>query len=267
MIPAERQRAALRLLEDKGTISIAALVEVLGVSHMTVRRDIQRLEEMGRVVSVAGGVSLPARMAMDQSHRVKEGLQRAEKTAIADVAAQQVSMGDVVFLDAGTTILAIARRLAQMDGLTVITNDVAIATFLSGSSENELYLAGGRMDRANLSSEGPMTASTIASFNIDVSFMSTSAFDLHGTSVTSEEKLVVKQAIIENSSRTILASDSTKYGKVATHRAIGFQDFAAVVSDTGLGRSVAERIHQLGVPLLLSEPKTPEKSDLRKDYQ
>ncbi len=267
MIPLERQRAILRLLKNRGTISIAALVEALGVSQMTVRRDIHRLEALGRVVSVVGGVSLPARLALDDSHIVKEGLQCAEKAAIAEVAAQQVSVGDVVFLDAGTTTLAIARRLTEYDGLKIITNDVAIATFLSGVSENELYLTGGRMDRENLSTEGQMAAAAIASFNIDIAFISTSSFDLRGTSVTSEEKLLVKQVVTENSSRTILVSDSTKYGKVATHRAIPFEELNGIISDTGLAPSARQRIKQLGVPLLLAEPTTPEEANSRKDHQ
>lgn len=267
MIPLERQRAILRLLKERGTISIAALVEALGVSHMTVRRDIHRLEELGRVVSVASGVSLPARLALDESHFVKEGLQRDEKAAIAETASQLVSVEDVVFLDAGTTTLAIARRLTDCQGPTIITNDVAIATFLSGGYDNELYLVGGRMDRANLSSEGQMTAAAIASFNIDIAFMSTSSFDLRGTSVTSEEKLLVKRAVTENSSRTILVSDSTKYGKVATHRAIRLKDLNGIVSDTGLAASAIERINQLGVPLLLAEPTTSEETNSRKDHQ
>lgn len=112
-----------------------------------------------------------------------------------------------------------------------------------------------------------MAAAAIASFNIDMSFMSTSAFDFRGTSVTSEEKLLVKRAITGNSSRTILVSDSTKYGKVATHRAIRLKDLNGIVSDTGLGPSATERIKQLGVPLLLGEPTTPEEENPRKDYQ
>jgi DeoR/GlpR family transcriptional regulator of sugar metabolism len=255
VIPLERQRTILRLLEERGTISIAALVSALGVSHMTVRRDIHRLEELGRVVSVTGGVSAPARLALDQSHTVKEGLQPSEKAAIAEAAADSVSAGDVVFLDAGTTTLALARLLADRDEITIVTNDLAIASYLSDRSPNELYLAGGRMDRANVSSEGVMAAASIASFNIDVAFMSTSSFDLRGTSVPTEEKLLVKRAITENSSRTILVSDSTKYGKVAKLRAIRLTDLDGIVSDTGLASAAVERINQQGIPLTLAGPR------------
>lgn len=255
MIPLERQRSILRLLDEQGTISISTLMEALDVSHMTVRRDIRRLEELGRVVSVAGGISLPVRLAFDQARTIKEGLQEAEKAAIALAAASFAAVGDLVFLDAGTTTLAIARHLAQREGVSFLTNDLAIASLLSDRSTNDLFVASGRIDRANLSAEGPLAAAAIAGFNIDVAFISASSFDLHGTSVPSEDKLVVKKAITAASQKRILVSDSTKYGKVACHRAIPLEDFDAIITDTALTASAIDRIRQLEVPLSLVSPK------------
>ncbi len=261
MIPLERQRAILQLLEKRGTSSIAALTAELGVSHMTVRRDVRRLEEMGRIVSVSGGVSLPVRLALDHAHTVKEGLRQAEKAAIARAAVEHVAAGDVVYLDAGTTTLAVARLLAHRDGLTFVTNDLAIATYLSDRSANPLYLAGGRVDQANLSTEGPTAAGIVAGFNIDVAFMSTPAFDLNGISVPSEPKLAVKRAIRDSSARVILVSDSTKYGKVAALRAVRLTDLDAVISDRGLAPTAEARMRQLDVALTLVEPDAGASSD------
>ena len=78
MIPVERQRTILRVLAEQGTASIPDLVDLLGVSHMTVRRDIAALEGQGRVASVSGGVTQPSRLALDDSHAVMAGLHTAE---------------------------------------------------------------------------------------------------------------------------------------------------------------------------------------------
>jgi len=254
VIPLERQRTLLRLLEERGTISINELVSELDVSHMTVRRDIHRLEELGRVVSVTGGVSLPVRLALDQAHDVKTGLQRAPKAAIARAAVKEAAPGALVFLDAGTTGLAIGHLLAERSDLTFVTNDLAIASHLSDRGASQLYFAGGRIDRANRSSEGLAAAEAVAAFNIDVAFMSTASFDLRGTSVTSEEKRAVKRAIKDSALRTVLVTDSTKYGKVAPLRALPLTDFDEIVTDSGLPASAIDGITRMDVPLTLVEP-------------
>lgn len=255
MIPLERQRAILHMLEEHDSVSINSLVEALKVSHMTVRRDIHRLEEMGRVVSVLGGVSRPERLALDQSHTVKEGLQQAQKAAIALEAVNRVQPGNVVFLDAGTTTLAIAQRLAPMPNMVFVTNDLSIAMNLSERSDNELYFAGGAMDRANLSADGSMTAKMIAQFNVDVAFTSTSSFDLRGTSVPTDAKLAVKRAIKESATRTILVSDSSKYGRVANLRATKLTDLDEIITDMDLAESAVENIRELGIALTLVNPR------------
>ena len=255
MIPLERQRAILQMLEDHGSVSINGLVEALGVSHMTVRRDIHRLEEMGRVVSVLGGVSRPERLALDQSHTVKEGLKQAEKLAIAQAAVGRVQPGNVVFLDAGTTTLAIAQLLAPMPNMVFITNDLSIALSLAERSSNELFFAGGALDRANLSSDGSLTARMVAQFNVDVAFTSTSSFDLRGTSVPTDAKLAVKRAIKDSAARTILVCDSSKYGRVANLQAVKLTDIDEIITDSGLADSAVEKIKELGIPLTLADPR------------
>lgn len=253
MIPLERQRSILKILQEQGSVSVNRLAEELDVSHMTVRRDIHRLEELGRVVSVPGGVSRPERLALDRSHAVKEGLQKAEKQAIARACADQIQPGDAVFLDAGTTTLEIAHCLASMPDLVFITNDLSIALSLSERSTNELYFAGGALDRANLSSDGSLTARMIAQFNVDVAFMSTSSFDLRGTSVPADAKLAVKRAIKDSAVRTLLATDSSKYGRVASLQAVRLTDLDGIVTDSGLPDSAVEKIRELDIPLILVE--------------
>lgn len=253
MIPVERQRAILRALRTSGSASINELADSLDVSHMTIRRDVRALEAAGRVMSVSGGVTLPARLAADASHLEKAGLHPAQKAAIARAAVGSVSAGDLVYLDAGTTTLAIATELAARSDLVFVTNDLAIATYLSERTPSELYVAAGRVDRANLSTEGEMVAAVIAEFNIDVAFMSTSSFDLRGISVPNGAKKVVKQAIVAASTTTVLVTDSSKYGRVAALRAVPLPELDSIVTDTGLPESVRHSLGDLDVTLHLVE--------------
>lgn len=276
MIPDERRRRLLHLVEEQGSASIAALTEALGVSHMTVRRDVRRLEEAGRLVSVAGGVALPSRIALDATHQTKLGLRPAEKEAIAARAAELVGPGDVVYLDAGTTMLALARRLVQLaqgpgrrgsDGSgepagpgaapgagpgDIITNDLAVAAAAGEHPHARVHVLGGRLDSANLSTQGPVAAAEIDGYNIDIAFVSASSFDLRGLSVPSEAKTVVKRALVENAGHSYLVTDSSKYGRVAAFKAVPLGAFDGLVSDAGLPEAARERARELGVDLLLT---------------
>ncbi len=264
MIPDERRRRLLHLVEEQGSVSVAALTEELGVSHMTVRRDIKMLEEDGRLVSVAGGVAKPARLALDATHQAKLGIRTEEKERIAARAAELVRPGDLVYLDAGTTMLALARRLVRDAGeapdggtggsaaaLDVVTNDLAVAAAVGEHPRGRVHLLGGTLDSGNMSTQGPITADGLAEFNIDLAFVSASSFDLRGLSVPTDAKSVVKRAIIANSSRSYLATDSTKYGKVAAFRAIPLDAFDGILSDEGLPEAARRHAQEHGIELML----------------
>ncbi|MDR2946169.1 MAG: DeoR/GlpR family DNA-binding transcription regulator, partial [Candidatus Adiutrix sp.] len=114
MIPAKRQQLILSALAEREVVSIAELTALLGVSHMTVRRDIQKLEQEGRVLSISGGVRRPEKISAEPSHVAKRVLQHEEKAAIARAAAALVEPGMSIYLDAGTTSLALAELIAEV---------------------------------------------------------------------------------------------------------------------------------------------------------
>lgn len=261
MIPDERRRRLLHLVEERGSASVADLTEELGVSHMTVRRDIRMLEEAGRLVSVTGGVAKPARLALDATHQAKLGIRPAEKERIAARAAGLVRPGDLVYLDAGTTMLALARELVRRArqlpdddpsaALDVVTNDLAVAAAVGEHSGARVHLLGGTLDSGNMSTQGPITAAELGEFNIDLAFVSASSFDLRGLSVPTDAKSVVKRAIIGNSSRSYLATDSTKYGKVAAFKAVPLDAFDGILSDAGLPEAARQHAQEHGIELML----------------
>lgn len=111
MIPVERHQQILALVAERGVMSIAELTERFGVSHMTIRRDVQKLEEQGAVLSVSGGVRSANRLASEPSHLTKTALCNEEKNAIGKLAAQLIPPDSCIYLDAGTTTLALARKL------------------------------------------------------------------------------------------------------------------------------------------------------------
>ncbi|EFH12405.1 DeoR family transcriptional regulator [Pseudoroseomonas cervicalis] len=251
MIPAERQNLIVARLSGRGVLSIAELTELLGVSHMTVRRDIQQLEREGRVMSVAGGISLPERISFEPSHSAKAAMAHAEKVAIGRLALEVAppAPGAVVYLDAGTTTLELARHLAARDDIAVVTNDFVIAALLTRESRCRLYHTGGQVERENESCVGDPAAEAIRRFNFDIAFISTSSFGLRGVSTPSENKVAVKRAIAQSASRSLLVTDSSKYGRIGTFNAVPLEALSAIVTDSGLPEDVRLAIRQRGVAL------------------
>lgn len=253
MIPAERQRSILATLAKKGVASIAELTEQLGVSHMTVRRDIQLLESQGRVIQVSGGARLPERLVSELSHKRKMTLQAHEKQAIARAAAALVPPQATIYLDAGTTCLALARELAARDDIVIVTNDFAVCAYLMEKSSCTLYHTGGKVLRENESAVGESAALFIRSVNIDIAFISASSWNAKHISTPSEDKVPVKRAVAAAAARRVLVCDAAKYGKVGFFNALSLSDIDTVITDRSLDPGVCEALARTGTDVIIAE--------------
>ncbi|EFP6947494.1 DeoR/GlpR transcriptional regulator, partial [Shigella flexneri] len=216
LIPVERRQIILEMVAEKGIVSIAELTDRINVSHMTIRRDLQKLEQQGAVVLVSGGVQSPGRVAHEPSHQVKTALAMTQKAAIGKLAASLVLPGSCIYLDAGTTTLAIAQHLIHMESLTVVTNDFVIANYLLDNSNCTIIHTGGAVCRENRSCVGEAAATMLCSLMIDQAFISASSWSVRGISTPAEDKVTVKRAIASASRQRVLVCDATKYGQVAT---------------------------------------------------
>lgn len=251
MIPIERQQKILQFINNNGVASIHFLAETLKVSHMTIRRDIQKLEEEGKVSLVSGGVQAIERLVVELPHNDKSALFQEEKSAIGACAAKLIPANSSVYLDAGTTTLEIANQIADRKDLLVITNDFVIAHYLSNSSQCDLIHIGGSVCKENLSTTGLLAAEFLKNLSIDIAFISTSSWNLKGLTTPNENKIAVKKAILQSSKQNILVTDSSKYGKVATFFVCPLTVFDQIICDKGLFENVQEALDGLDVKLSL----------------
>ena len=251
MIPVERRQIILEMVAEKGIVSIAELTDRMNVSHMTIRRDLQKLEQQGAVVLVSGGVQSPGRVAHEPSHQVKTALAMTQKAAIGKLAASLVQPGRCIYLDAGTTTLAIAQHLIHMEPLTVVTNDFVIADYLLDNSNCTIIHTGGAVCRENRSCVGEAAATMLRSLMIDQAFISASSWSVRGISTPAEDKVTVKRAIA--SGQRVLVCDATKYGQVATWLALPLSEFDQIITDDGLPESASRALAKLDLSLLVAK--------------
>ncbi|WP_237387974.1 DeoR/GlpR family DNA-binding transcription regulator [Xenorhabdus sp. Sc-CR9] len=250
MSPPERRDFIYRHLHEHLTVSIRTLVELMNVSHMTVRRDIRILEEEGKVISISGGIKLNDALRQELPWSEKALLHYRHKRVIGKYAASLVEDGQVVYLDAGTTTFEIAQVLAERFNLTIITNDFSITQYLINKSQLSLFHTGGQVDKRNYSCVGKSAAMALSALNVDIAFISTSSWDLeHGISTPHEEKVLVKQALLEISRRKVLVSDSSKYGKYGMFRIFPLSNLNDIVCDGQLSISVQQQLEELNLKL------------------
>ncbi|RIY33929.1 DeoR family transcriptional regulator [Psittacicella melopsittaci] len=251
MIPAARQKRILELINNQQIMSIAQLVEEIGVSHMTIRRDIKALEAMGQVVPVSGGVQLIERVIEEPTHDDKSFLNQEQKAAIGLKAAEYVPSRGTVFLDSGTTTREIARHIKNNEDLLVVTNDFEIARWLMRHGRCKLMHTGGTVNKDSYSAVGELAARFIKNISIDVAFVSTSAWSSEGITTPDESKIIVKNAIIKSARSKILVVDSSKYGKIATFNVSDLSVFNLIISDKNLQKKSQDMIDKRGISISL----------------
>lgn len=250
LIPEQRREMIVRQLRKHQVLSVHQLTELLGCSHMTVRRDVAALEEKGRVYAIAGGVRIASHQIVEPSHQAKSVTEQAEKRGIAAQVARLLKPGMTVYLDAGTTTACLIPQIVALADMTVITNDFHVALSLGDAPHVTVLHTGGVLDHRNGSSIGPLAAATLRQLVADISFLSASAWDLErGVTTPSAPKVEVKRAAMAIASQRVLLATGAKYGTYGTYRVAGLDEFDLVVTDDTLSEAAVQRIRETGLEL------------------
>ncbi len=223
-----RRDELLRRLEESGYVSSSTAAAELGVSEMTIRRDLGQLAAEGRVRRVVGGASLVDGSAAPP-FELRRGEAAREKDAIARAALPLLADAGVVALDAGTTVATLARRLPQ--GLTVITHSVPVITACTGRDDLEVVALGGTFHRATRSFAGPATRAGLADLAVDLAVLSATAAGPGGVYSADPWDADTKRAMAAIADRVVLLLDHRKLAARAPMRVLGLEEAHAVVVD------------------------------------
>jgi DeoR/GlpR family transcriptional regulator of sugar metabolism len=237
----------------RGECSIEELVEQFGVSGMTVRRDLQSLAALGKVIRTHGGAAMAERISFEFEflNRVRE--HRAAKQAIAAAAAAQVKDGESVLLDSGTTTLELAKRLREKTRLTVVTTSLPIAAQLQYERHIEVLLLGGYIRPSSPDLAGALTEMNLESLRADVAFIGTRAVDRQG-SVYQDSPEVARMLtkMAASAGRVFVVADGSKLDQTALWRVGRLQAWAGLITDAAADRSVLASLKRAGVRVMTS---------------
>lgn len=210
VLPLERHRRLLDLLNEQQSVRTADLARRLRVTEETVRRDFEKLEKDGALLRTHGGaVRLdPARRERPVQDRARESSEK--KLLIAKAALPLVETGQTVFFDSSTTVQTLASLLPDKS-LTVITNSLQIPLLLTEKPSVRVILLGGSFRAGSLASTGMIAEASADFFRIDAAFMSCRGIDPdQGLSDAAEENARLKRHLVSRSKRFYLLADSSK---------------------------------------------------------
>ncbi len=242
----ERRARIEGLVAADGYISSADVAQRLGVSEMTVRRDLRLLEEQGVVRRVAGGATIASAGVPFER---RDAVGAVQKRAIAALAVEALAGAEVVALDAGTTVAAAARLLR---GSTIVSHSLPVIEMLSREPGARLIAAGGHYQPDTRSFAGPLAEETLRGVRCDVALLSATAVDVDGLWGTNVLDAAIKRVLARQSDRVLLLADADKLDRVSTVR-IGALDIVdTLVTDARADRDILERFERAGIEVRIA---------------
>ncbi|UOM32918.1 DeoR/GlpR family DNA-binding transcription regulator [Acuticoccus sp. I52.16.1] len=250
MTPDERRASIAELVMARGRQSVDHLADTFGVSAETIRRDLARLSEEGRVRKVHGGVQqapLHAEGSFDE--RVAEDA--PAKAAIAQRLAQIVHPGETLFVDTGSTTLAAARALAAIPGLTIVTNAHAVAAAFDARAH--VYCVGGRYRADNRQTVGPIAIEDLARFQADRAVLTVAAIGREAGAADADfDEAQVARAMIAHARQTVVLATAAKFARRAAFQVCRTAEIDLLITDRRPESDLAMDMHAAGGSVLVA---------------
>lgn len=257
-IPSHARHARiLEILRTTGTLSVTQAAADLGVSDMTVRRDLVELEAEGKLVRVHGGgmpVAGPPLVAVDSREPGFDSRMRQQheaKLRIARAAAAIVASYRAIAIDVGTTPFLMAQHLPEIDNVKIFTNSLRVATQLA-AAKRDVYLAGGKVRDGELAISGPSAVAQFSELWFDVAVIGTSGITSAGLFDYSFEDTEVKRVFIERSNIKIALCDSSKFQHMSLVKVCALEEITTLVTEAAPPPDVAAALAAAKVDVVIA---------------
>ena len=261
LVPVDRRHVILERVADEQTIHVGALARELGVSEMTIRRDIRRLERDGFLRQTYGGATAHLTRALDVAFNARALQHPREKRLIAVRAASLIDGARTIFFGVGTTIEQFARYFHARPELTVVTASLPTASLL-GTRSVRTVAVGGEIVRDDLTATGPIAVATLERYRFDVAVIGAAGVSARwGITELSDDEADVQRMAIRRAERLIVLADGSKVGE--THGAVvALADaIESLVTDPSAPAAELDALRALGVRVVLAGQTDTEDED------
>lgn len=231
MFVEERRRFILQQLQDGGRVTVNDMSRMLHVSPVTIRQDLHALEQAGLIERTYGGAVLRENRTIlpEMAFHIRQGKRQREKEAICASAAELISEGDTVALDASSTVHALVPHLKRFASLTVVTNSLVTAQSFLDAPHITVYLPGGRLRRDSISIVGSPDA--LPSINLNIGFFGARGISWQtGVTDVDGDEIAIKQAMFKRAGRSVILVDGSKWGLVAPYTFVPSEEARYVIT-------------------------------------
>jgi DeoR family transcriptional regulator, aga operon transcriptional repressor len=251
MRQSDRFNHIIRQLSTHGSVGVGDLVDAMGVSAATIRRDLALLEQQRLLARTHGG-AVAHGVLYELPLRYRSAERQEEKTRIARAAAARVADGAAVGMTGGTTTTEVARVLSDRRRLTVVTNSLSIASELAVRPNLKLVVTGGVARPESYELVGPLAEGALATLNLDVALVGVDGISVgEGFTTHHEVEAHTNHALIQRARRVIVVADSSKIGQVAFARICALHEVDELISDADAGPGEVEAIRSAGLDVTL----------------
>jgi DeoR/GlpR family transcriptional regulator of sugar metabolism len=254
----ERRDAILRALLPSGAATVADLAEGLGVSEMTIRRDLGVLAAQQLIEKVHGGAVLAKRGAAEPHFATKRRINAAAKAAIAEAAVAMIDDGMTVALSAGTTTWQVAQRLrgGVVRDLTFVTNSLNVAGALEANGWHSVVVSGGSFRTPSDALVGPFANQTLRQLNADLLILGVHSIDAKvGLTTPNIAEAETNRVLVAGARRVVVVADSSKLGQVSLATFAGCEEVDELITDTGADQATLDALADAGLRTRLVDPE------------
>lgn len=236
-----RHVAILQELDRTGVVSVKELTSLLGVTDMTIRRDLIDLEKQGLLVRVHGGAHRKVRDGINEaSHTEKNMLNVEEKKEIAQKCAQLIENGDTVFIGSGTTTDFIGDYLDSKE-ISIVTNSLPIFEKLKDNPNCDIILVGGRYRVKTQTFVGQFANKLLQEIKVSKAFIGVNGIDGHNVTTANEEEGNGNAIILNNAIEKYIVADNSKFDSYSFYTFYKVDDLNAVITDNSISKKVRDK--------------------------
>ena len=247
-----RRKKILEILRRDGQVRVSQLSDALGATVVTIRNDLDSLEQDGYLERTQGGAIQTMKNYYNLEFQRRKQEHMEMKKAIAAACAAMVRDGDTLFINSGTTTYFTAVELKQRKNLNVVTNSISVAVELGGLPTFRVILLGGDISAQYSFTYGEDVKEQIARYRANWAILSVDGVN-PGTGVTTyhAEESVIDRIMMERAEKGIIVADSTKLGRESFSRISALTSGTVLISDREADPNLVERIAQEGVEVQL----------------
>ncbi|MFN3699152.1 MAG: DeoR/GlpR family DNA-binding transcription regulator [Dictyoglomus sp.] len=253
----KRKERIMELIRKLGVVSIEDLSRELGLSTVTIRKDIKELEMSGLVDRLWGGVSIKEPSSIEPSFSQKYTLNILEKKAIARAAINLLNPEDIIGISAGTTAYEFARLLYQFPSIHVVTYGLNIAYILAKMGIN-VVVPGGFLREKSFALVGEETVSFLKKIHLDKCFMGVDGIDMEILTDVNMSEAAVNRTMIERSKELIVIADHTKLGQRKLTPIAPTERVKVLITDNKADKRLLEAFENKGIKVIVGEVKDEE---------